>query len=162
VSSKRELILQAAAAALAGLSPVGSRVFRSRIEAFQRSEAPSIVVEPGVDEAAAALAMVVAGDVLGDRDGLVVEYTLVAEMARRPGLEAAYAHWQATLETMLADFESFEKKAGADGTRDQLEALAARLAGAFRPDEVRMAAGAAGFLASFLISMAGKQAAREA
>lgn len=50
----------------------------------------------------------------------------------------------AEFESMLADFEAFEKAAGADGTRDRLEALAAHLAGAFRPDEARMAAGAAG------------------
>ena len=47
----------------------------------------------------------------------------------------------AEFETMLSEFEEFERKAGADGTRDGLEALAARLAGAFRPDEARMAAG---------------------
>jgi hemerythrin-like domain-containing protein len=50
----------------------------------------------------------------------------------------------AEFESMLADFDAFEKKAGAEGTRDRLEALAGRLAGAFRPDEARMAAGAAG------------------
>ena len=50
----------------------------------------------------------------------------------------------AEFETMLADFEAFERSAGADGTRDRLEALAAKLVAAFRPDEARMAAGAAG------------------
>ncbi len=50
----------------------------------------------------------------------------------------------AEFETMLAAFEEFERKAGAEGTRDRLEALAARLAAAFRPDEARMAAGSAG------------------
>lgn len=50
----------------------------------------------------------------------------------------------AEFETMLADFVAFEAKAGADGTRDRLEALAARLASAFRPDEARVAAGSAG------------------
>ncbi len=50
----------------------------------------------------------------------------------------------AEFETMLADFAAFEAKAGADGTRDRLEALAARLASAFRPDEARVAAGSAG------------------
>ncbi len=47
-------------------------------------------------------------------------------------------------ETMLADFAAFEAKAGADGTRDKLEALAGRLVATFRPDEARMAAGSAG------------------
>jgi hemerythrin-like domain-containing protein len=50
----------------------------------------------------------------------------------------------AEFETMLADFEAFEAKAGAEGTRDRLEALARRLAAAFRPDEARMAAGSGG------------------
>jgi len=50
----------------------------------------------------------------------------------------------AEFETMLADFAAFEAKAGADGTRDRLEALAGRLVAAFRPDEARMAAGSAG------------------
>lgn len=51
MSSKREQILAAAHAALASTVDVGGRVFRSRIEAFQRAEAPAIVVEPGIDEA---------------------------------------------------------------------------------------------------------------
>jgi hemerythrin-like domain-containing protein len=50
----------------------------------------------------------------------------------------------AEFETMLSDFEAFEKKAGAEAARDRLEALASRLAGAFRPEEARMAAGSAG------------------
>ena len=50
----------------------------------------------------------------------------------------------AEFETMLADFAAFEARAGADGTRDRLEALAGRLASSFRPDEGRMAAGSAG------------------
>ena len=49
----------------------------------------------------------------------------------------------AEFESMLADFDAFEKKAGAGGS-DRLEALAGRLAGAFRPDEARRTAGAAG------------------
>lgn len=50
----------------------------------------------------------------------------------------------AEFETMLGDFAAFEAKAGADGTRDRLEALAERLVSSFRPDEARMAAGAFG------------------
>ncbi len=47
-------------------------------------------------------------------------------------------------ERMLADFEAFERAAGAVGTRDRLSAVAERLVAAFRPDEARMAAGVAG------------------
>lgn len=50
----------------------------------------------------------------------------------------------AEFETMLEDFAAFEAQAGADGTRDRLEALAERLVASFRPDDARMAAGAAG------------------
>ncbi|MBK9966487.1 MAG: hemerythrin domain-containing protein [Holophagales bacterium] len=50
----------------------------------------------------------------------------------------------AEFESMLGDFDAFEKKSGVDGTRDRLEALAGRLSEAFRPDEARMAAGSAG------------------
>lgn len=51
MASKREQILEFAHDALAGVPDVGTRIFRSRIEAFQRSEAPAIVVEPGQDSA---------------------------------------------------------------------------------------------------------------
>ena len=50
----------------------------------------------------------------------------------------------AEFEGMLEEFAAFEARAGADGTRDRLEALAERLVSAFRPDEARMAAGAVG------------------
>ncbi len=50
----------------------------------------------------------------------------------------------AEFETMLDDFAAFEAKAGADGTRDRLEALAGDLVRDFAPDAARMAAGAAG------------------
>lgn len=53
MTSKREQILAAATVALQGTTGVGTRIWRSRLEAFQRSEAPAIVVEPGTDEAAA-------------------------------------------------------------------------------------------------------------
>lgn len=53
MASKREQIMQAAALALVGTTGVGTRVFRSRLEAFQRAEAPAIVLEPGPDQAAA-------------------------------------------------------------------------------------------------------------
>lgn len=51
MTSKRESILEYAKDALAGIPNLGTRIFRSRIEAFQRSEAPAVVVEPGNDMA---------------------------------------------------------------------------------------------------------------
>lgn len=45
MSSRREQIVAAIAATLAGTVPI----YRTRVEAFQRSEAPAIVVEPGPD-----------------------------------------------------------------------------------------------------------------
>lgn len=51
MTSRREQILSYAAAALAGTTLVGSRIYRSRVDAFSREEAPAIVVEPGIDRA---------------------------------------------------------------------------------------------------------------
>jgi hypothetical protein len=48
------------------------------------------------------LADTVLSDVVHDRDGLVAEFELVLEIARRPALEGAYREWQGVLETMLA------------------------------------------------------------
>ena len=46
---KRERILAAITTALAGTVQVGSRIYRSREEAFARNEAPALVIEPGID-----------------------------------------------------------------------------------------------------------------
>lgn len=51
MTSRREQILAAVATALAGTTGVGSRIYRSRVEAFSRDEAPAIVIEPGQDRA---------------------------------------------------------------------------------------------------------------
>lgn len=47
MSSKREQILAAITTTLAGTTGVGTRIYRSRVEAFARNEAPAIVVEGG-------------------------------------------------------------------------------------------------------------------
>ena len=52
MSSKREQILAAITTSLAGTSGVGTRIYRSRVEAFARNEAPAIVVEGGRETAA--------------------------------------------------------------------------------------------------------------
>jgi hypothetical protein len=49
--SKRESILAAVATTLAGTTGVGTRIYRSRVEAFARNEAGAIVIEPGTDSA---------------------------------------------------------------------------------------------------------------
>jgi hypothetical protein len=46
MTSKREQILSAIATALAGTTDVGTRIYRSRPEAFSRGESPAIVIEP--------------------------------------------------------------------------------------------------------------------
>lgn len=51
MSSKRENILAAVRTALTGTSGVGTRIYRSRQEAFARDESPAIVVEPVNDQA---------------------------------------------------------------------------------------------------------------
>ena len=50
-ASRREQILAAVYNVLQGTTQVGSRIYRSRVEAFSREEAPAIVIEPGLDKA---------------------------------------------------------------------------------------------------------------
>lgn len=47
MATRREQILAAVATTLASASGVNGRVYRSRQEAFSRSESPSVIVEPG-------------------------------------------------------------------------------------------------------------------
>ena len=51
MASKRNQIVDALAAQLQNVPEVSGRVYRSRMEAFQRSEAPAIIIEPGPDNA---------------------------------------------------------------------------------------------------------------
>jgi hypothetical protein len=51
VTSKREQILAAITTSLAGTTGVSTRIYRSRVEAFARNEAPAIVVEGGRETA---------------------------------------------------------------------------------------------------------------
>ncbi len=51
MTTKREEILAAVKTALAGTSGVSTRIYRSRVEAFRKSEHPSIIVEPITDSA---------------------------------------------------------------------------------------------------------------
>jgi hypothetical protein len=51
MTSKRERILGAITTALGSTTGVSGRVYRSRVEAFARSECPALVVEPINDEA---------------------------------------------------------------------------------------------------------------
>lgn len=48
---KREQILEAIKDALQGTTGVGTRIYRSRTEAFARNEAPCLLIEPGTDVA---------------------------------------------------------------------------------------------------------------
>lgn len=48
--SKREQIVSAIVAALAGTTGVGTRIFRSREDALERDEAPALVIRPESDE----------------------------------------------------------------------------------------------------------------
>lgn len=49
MSTKREQIIEAITTTLANTAGVGGRVWRSRVEAFTRNEAPSLVIMPGQD-----------------------------------------------------------------------------------------------------------------
>jgi hypothetical protein len=47
MATRREQILSAVAITLASASSANGRVYRSRQEAFSRSESPSVIIEPG-------------------------------------------------------------------------------------------------------------------
>ena len=49
--TKREQILAAICTALTGTTGVGTRIYRSRTEAFARGESPAITIEPISDDA---------------------------------------------------------------------------------------------------------------
>jgi len=49
VATKREQILSALYAALAGTTGVGTRIYRSRVEPLTRAESPALVIEPDED-----------------------------------------------------------------------------------------------------------------
>jgi len=51
MTMKRESILEAITTALAGTVQVGSRIYRSRVEAVARDEAPVLIVEPSAETA---------------------------------------------------------------------------------------------------------------
>jgi len=51
MTTRRESILSYIVTSLAGTTGVGTRIYRSRVEAFARSECPALVVEPINDEA---------------------------------------------------------------------------------------------------------------
>jgi len=51
MTTRREHILSNIVTALAGTTGVGSRIYRSRVEALARAESPAIVVEPISDTA---------------------------------------------------------------------------------------------------------------
>jgi hypothetical protein len=51
MTTRREAILRNIVTALAGTSGVGTRIYRSRVEALARAESPAIVVEPISDTA---------------------------------------------------------------------------------------------------------------
>ena len=51
MTSHREQIMSAIASTLVGTTGVGTRIWRSRTEAFARNETPCLVIEPGTDRA---------------------------------------------------------------------------------------------------------------
>ena len=49
MTTKREQILSAMYATLAGTTGVGTRIYRSRVEPLTRAESPALVIEPDTD-----------------------------------------------------------------------------------------------------------------
>lgn len=73
--------------------------------AIERFDAIAAVLDGEPEDPLGLAASLLTASVLSDLDdpigGLVAEFELVLEIARRPGLEPTYRAWQARLETML-------------------------------------------------------------
>ena len=81
MTTKREQILSAIAAALASTSGVSGRVFRSRVEAFGRSEVPALVIEPINDEASVDTSLPTLTWRLGVRVAVIVRGSIPDQIA---------------------------------------------------------------------------------
>lgn len=90
MTTKREQILTAVVAALAGTAEVGNRIYRSRVEPFARGESPAIVVEPIADQAQQNTSLPTLDWSLTVRIAIVVRAT-VPDQAADPIVESAHA-----------------------------------------------------------------------
>jgi hypothetical protein len=94
--TKRESILSALVSALAGTTGVGTRIYRSRTEAFARSECPALVVEPINDEASIDTSLPTLTWRLGVRIAVIVRGNIPDQLAD-PIIESLHSKLMADL-----------------------------------------------------------------
>lgn len=81
MATKREQILAAIRTALTGTTGVGTRIYRSRTEAFARSECPALVIEPINDEASIETSLPTLSWRLGVRVAVIVRGNIPDQIA---------------------------------------------------------------------------------
>ena len=81
MTTKRESILAAIKTALTGTAGVGTRIYRSRTEAFARSECPALVIEPINDEASIETSLPTLSWRLGVRVAVIVRGNIPDQIA---------------------------------------------------------------------------------
>jgi hypothetical protein len=96
MTTKREQILDAIVASLAGTVSVGNRIYRSRVEPFARGESPAIVVEPVNDTAVQTTALPTLDWSLTVRVAIIVRGNAPDQLAD-PIVESAHSRVMADL-----------------------------------------------------------------
>jgi hypothetical protein len=94
--TKRESILSALVSSLAGTTGVGTRIYRSRVEAFARSECPALVIEPLSDEATIDTSLPTLTWRLGVRIAVIVRGNIPDQLAD-PIIESLHSKLMADL-----------------------------------------------------------------
>ena len=96
MTTKRESILTAIAAALVGTTGVSTRIYRSRVEPITRGESPAIVIEPVSDSAQQNTALPTLDWSLVVRVAVIVRGNIPDQLAD-PTVESLHAKMMADL-----------------------------------------------------------------
>jgi len=96
MTTKRESILSAIAAALVGTTGVSTRIYRSRVEPITRGESPAIVIEPISDSAQQNTALPTLDWSLVVRVAVIVRGNIPDQLAD-PTVESLHAKMMADL-----------------------------------------------------------------
>ena len=96
MTTKRESILTAIAAALVGTTGVSTRIYRSRVEPITRGESPAIVIEPISDSAQQNTALPTLDWSLVVRVAVIVRGNIPDQLAD-PTVESLHAKMMADL-----------------------------------------------------------------
>jgi hypothetical protein len=96
MTTKRESILAAIRTTLTGTTGVSTRIYRSRVEAFARSECPALVIEPSSDEASIDTSLPTLTWRLGVRIAVIVRGSIPDQLAD-PIIESLHSKLMADL-----------------------------------------------------------------